>query len=210
MVFLFRAKAHTPISSSAAFRAPTDKSPSGDETRFETVTPQVQAQKKREQKREEKERPNFTGEARVSSPRSNPLNSYPRRKLVLRENLELIKGVVAHAQKDAIHGEWLYSSQGLHYYRADGERASNVVYDPVEKRYGRLTGEFVFTGQDTRMAEKIASDLGWQKNTVNVGTGKVVILTSDDSSDRLEILNSKYKDLVTPDVQYAIQQISAP
>ena len=172
--------------------------------------PKVHEQKKGEQKREEKERPNFTEEARVSLPRANPLDSYPRQKLVVGENLQHIKGVVAHARKDSIHGEWLYSSQGLHYYRADGERVSNVVYDPIEKRYGRLTGEFVFTGKDARMAEKMASDLGLQKNTINVGTGKVVILTSDDSHGQLEILSSKYKDLVTPDVQYALQQTGRP
>ncbi len=173
--------------------------------------PKVHKQQKREQKREEKERPH-TSEATVSPPRTNPLNSYPRQKLAAGEGLQLIGGVIAHAEKDAIHGEWLYSSQGLHYYRADAKQASNVVYDPASRRYGRLTGEFVFTGKDAGMAEKIASDLGLQKNTLNLGTGKVVVLTSasDNSHEQLEILRSRYKDLVTPDIQYSLQQTYGP
>ena len=123
----------------------------------------------------------------------------------------MVKGIFAHHTKDVAHGEWLYSERGLHYYRADDAEASNVVFDAKRKRYGFLTGEFVFTGSDPNVAETIASELGLKKTVMDAGMGKMIILVADadffQNGDALDVLQSKYKDLVTPGVQYSRQNI---
>ena len=142
---------------------------------------------------------------------AHPLSNFSRETLDF-EGLSLVKGVFAHHLRDTAHGEWFYSQQGLHYYRADNAETSNVVFDAKEKRYGRLTGEFIFNGEDSRKALAMANDLGLKKTVMDTGMGKMIVLFAGPdfflNGDGLNVLQSKYKDLVTPDVQYSRQGIN--
>ena len=155
-------------------------------------------------------KPTVDSPAQVLPPSTHPLNSYEREELDF-EGLSLVKGVFAHHAKDAAHGEWLYSEKGLHYYRADDAEASNVVFDTKGKRYGRLSGEFVFTGKDLGLAETIATEFNLKKTVVDAGMGKMIILAANtgffQNGNGLELLQSRYKDVLTPDVQYSRQVV---
>ncbi len=137
--------------------------------------------------------------AKIAPPKIHPLSSFLQETLDF-EGFSLIRGVFAHHTKDTSHGEWLYSEKGLHYYRADDVGASNVVFSAKEKRYGRLTGEFIFIGDDPNLAETIASELGLKKTETDVGMGKMIVLIAGSSffqnGDGLDLLQSKYKDLL--------------
>ena len=148
--------------------------------------------------------------AQVTLSPVHPLDSHGRKAMAF-ENLSLVEGVLAYHTKDASHGEWLYSEKGLHYYRADDVEASNVIFHSKENRYGRLTGEFVFTGRDVGVAETIATEFNLKKTVVDAGMGKMIVLIAEFSffqnSSGLESLQSRYKDVLTPDVQYARQVV---
>ena len=93
----------------------------------------------------------------------------------------------------------------------DNVETSNVVFNVKENRYGRLTGEFIFQGQNISKADAMASDLNLNKTVIDMGMGEMVVLVASadffKNSNGLELLQSRYKDLVHLDVQYALYSI---